>query len=457
MTSYTQVNNYNGHNYSLFNFDYGSQGYSLYSNKNDIEITYGNESVYLDNYDRLQFSDLTIASKDDYIAGQAYRVYKAAFDREPDLGGLGYWIDQMDHGLSLQDVSNGFIDSVEFNSSYGSVNDRNFIELLYQNVLDRAPDFSGYDYWITLMENGSIDRAGVLAEFSESAENISNTSAYTNAGVIYTPVTMISNALGYQVYFDNEEPPMNFEYGDYYWNAHSISNNESLTGDVGYGTDIADHFEFTADFDGTVTIALSGLSDDIDLFLYDEGGYEIGFSSLGGVQPESITIDQQAGTTYIVGVKPFYDASSSYNLTLSSSLLERVPTAGDSVLHLELMDLSDSGPLGNDNAIGFSFELGGYYYNIQDNAIEAASNYGELKTAIETALYMNAPSLIDDVVVELGDYFYVTNADTGERAFGNSVDLISLNGADFDAGSFTLNDYYSADYYVSYNMSVGVY
>jgi hypothetical protein len=40
--------------------------------------------------------------------GQAYRVYQAAFNRTPDLGGLGFWIGAMDKGVSLADVANGF-------------------------------------------------------------------------------------------------------------------------------------------------------------------------------------------------------------------------------------------------------------------------------------------------------------------------------------------------------------
>ena len=52
------------------------------------------------NIERLQFTDKTLAFDLDGNAGQAYRLYQAAFDRVPDQGGLGYWIDEMDqrHG-----------------------------------------------------------------------------------------------------------------------------------------------------------------------------------------------------------------------------------------------------------------------------------------------------------------------------------------------------------------------
>lgn len=48
------------------------------------------------NISRIQFTDKTIALDINGNAGQAYRVYQAAFDRKPDNGGLKYWIDVMD-------------------------------------------------------------------------------------------------------------------------------------------------------------------------------------------------------------------------------------------------------------------------------------------------------------------------------------------------------------------------
>ena len=56
------------------------------------------------------------------IGGQAYRIYKAAFDRDPmegDTAGLGYWIAQMDNGMDMVEIAARFIDSDEFRSLYG--------------------------------------------------------------------------------------------------------------------------------------------------------------------------------------------------------------------------------------------------------------------------------------------------------------------------------------------------
>lgn len=141
----------------------------------------------LSNVERLRFSDINLAfdSAAGQIAGSAYRIYKAAFDRAPDLGGLGYWIDQLDNGGSLQTAASGFIHSAEFESLYGAnSSDTLFVTKLYNNVLDRNPDQGGYDYWLGQMSNG-MTRESVLINFSESNENIANVSGLIANGIQY--------------------------------------------------------------------------------------------------------------------------------------------------------------------------------------------------------------------------------------------------------------------------------
>ena len=123
------------------------------------------------NIERLQFTDKTLAFDLDGNAGQAYRLYQAAFDRVPDQGGLGYWIDQMDSGMGLSQVATGFINSAEFKALYGNnPSNAEFVTLLYDNVLHRTPDAGGYSYWMEQLSSG-MTRENVLIGFSESTEN----------------------------------------------------------------------------------------------------------------------------------------------------------------------------------------------------------------------------------------------------------------------------------------------
>ena len=147
----------------------------------------GTDSVV--NVERLNFSDTSVALDVSGIAGQAYRIYQAAFARKPDLAGLGYWIADMDKGSSLTTVAAGFFQSKEFQSLYGiNPGTDALITLLYANVLHRTPDQAGLDYWRAELSSGHITSAGVLASFSESQEN--------QAQVIGS----IQNGIDYQAY-----------------------------------------------------------------------------------------------------------------------------------------------------------------------------------------------------------------------------------------------------------------
>ncbi|GGZ09162.1 DUF4214 domain-containing protein [Pseudoduganella plicata] len=122
--------------------------------------------------ERVIFTDKVVALDIDGVAGSAYRLYQAAFDRTPDAGGLGYWINVLDSGTSLRDVAAGFMQGAEFAALYGSSNPDNvaFVTRLYQNILHRAPEQGGFAYWTDSLNKGA-DKAEVMAAFSESAEN----------------------------------------------------------------------------------------------------------------------------------------------------------------------------------------------------------------------------------------------------------------------------------------------
>ncbi|OMH30531.1 DUF4214 domain-containing protein [Motiliproteus sp. MSK22-1] len=136
--------------------------------------------------ERLRFIDKSLALDTEGNAGQAYRIYKAAFDRTPDSGGLGYWIDVMDNGHTLEQVAAGFINSIEFQDMYGeNPSDEQFLTALYNNVLDRGPDDGGYLWWLDSLGSGAFTREGALAGFSESAENQENVIELIANGIMY--------------------------------------------------------------------------------------------------------------------------------------------------------------------------------------------------------------------------------------------------------------------------------
>lgn len=147
-------------------------------------------ALLIEDADRIKFNDIHIAldTGRDMVGGQAYRLYQAAFDREPDSGGLGFWIAQMDKGTALNVVAENFVISDEFRSVYGSTpTHAAIVDKFYQNVLDRAGDADGIAFWNTLLDQGTVTVAQVLAGFSESAENFTALAAVIGNGFEYTP------------------------------------------------------------------------------------------------------------------------------------------------------------------------------------------------------------------------------------------------------------------------------
>jgi hypothetical protein len=149
----------------------------------------GDGAARFANTQRLQFTDAAVALDVDGegLAGKAYRLYQAAFNRTPDLGGLGYWIAMLDSGLTLDQAAQHFLASDEFKKMYGSgTTPTAYINALYSNVLHRVPDQAGYDYWLAVLRT-EADKGPILRSFSESGENRTQVADAVGGGIVYTP------------------------------------------------------------------------------------------------------------------------------------------------------------------------------------------------------------------------------------------------------------------------------
>lgn len=130
----------------------------------------------------LEFSESTenldrtgTAAPHDDQTGSVYRLYKAYFNRPPDAGGSCFWVRRLVGGASLDVVSGSFASSQEFIDRYGSLSNREFVELVYSNVLGRPGETSGVEFWIAELDAGRRTRGQVMTGFSESAEYIERT------------------------------------------------------------------------------------------------------------------------------------------------------------------------------------------------------------------------------------------------------------------------------------------
>ena len=169
--------------------DLSRQGFDLAIRR--IKLDPGQSASNLDldqnkvkSVERIQFTDGTLALDISGNAGQAYRLYQAAFNRTPDQSGLGYQIQALDTGLTLTQVAQNFLNSPEFAKTYGGLDDSKFVTQLYINVLHRPGESAGLAYHVNDLAHGA-QRATILANFSESPENQAALIGVIGAGIFY--------------------------------------------------------------------------------------------------------------------------------------------------------------------------------------------------------------------------------------------------------------------------------
>lgn len=142
----------------------------------------------LQNIERLKFGDVSLALDIDGNGGVAYRLYQAAFDRVPDLAGVGYWMGRLDDGAGLVDIAGGFMGSPEFIAMYGAnPTTTQFVSKLYENILNRPGEQAGIDFWVQSIDVHGRTRASVLADFSGQAENVALVAPTIQNGFLFTP------------------------------------------------------------------------------------------------------------------------------------------------------------------------------------------------------------------------------------------------------------------------------
>lgn len=112
---------------------------------------------------------------------QIHRMYRAFLLRDADAEGLSFWNHALAHGKSLDDIAAGFVNSPEFVSQYGALTDEAYIELVYDNVLDRSPDAAGRAFWLARLQMG-MSRGAMMTAFSESREFIIATNTLPPSG-----------------------------------------------------------------------------------------------------------------------------------------------------------------------------------------------------------------------------------------------------------------------------------
>ncbi|MFZ2169565.1 MAG: DUF4214 domain-containing protein, partial [Methylococcaceae bacterium] len=97
-------------------------------------------------------------------------LYVATFNRAPDKAGLTFWENQFaaNPATAVRAIAAGFTQHPAFTTLYGGLNNLDFVQAIYVNVLGGPGDAAGITFWNGLLTAG-LSRADFLAAFVESA------------------------------------------------------------------------------------------------------------------------------------------------------------------------------------------------------------------------------------------------------------------------------------------------
>ena len=116
--------------------------------------------------------------------GQVFRIFQAVFNREPDFGGFTNFVNSIQAGvLTAQQITAEFVASPEFQATFGDLDDTEFVELLFTNVLPGNMDQQGRADFIEALGNGTLTRAQMVAELADSQELRNSTAEAADAFV----------------------------------------------------------------------------------------------------------------------------------------------------------------------------------------------------------------------------------------------------------------------------------
>ena len=96
------------------------------------------------------------------------RFYLTVLGRDAEAGGRNDWVDRLATGIAAgAEVAQGFIFSEEFTAK--QMDDEAYVEVLYRAFFNRHPDLSGFQDWVGRLVAG-VSRAEVLSGFIYSQE-----------------------------------------------------------------------------------------------------------------------------------------------------------------------------------------------------------------------------------------------------------------------------------------------
>jgi hypothetical protein len=165
------ASSYSGINWDDFNYRRGTDP----NNHADVtpnELTTVIESYFQKNTVRPSnafFQPFTTSYRD-----TVQKVYLAYYNRPADLAGMNYWAQRLyDEGGNMNNIINAFATSSEAVALYGTINSTTIssvVTIIYRNLFNRDPDPGGLDYYVNGFNTGSFTPGTIAMNILDGAQ-----------------------------------------------------------------------------------------------------------------------------------------------------------------------------------------------------------------------------------------------------------------------------------------------
>ena len=140
------------------------------------QYTSSDFSVAQDANGNTLIKDIALSSED--LVSEVYIGY---YDRAPDQGGMTFWLNALAGGETLTQVANQFANSSESTAIYpflslpNLANASGFVTQVYNNLLNRAPDNPGLQFWSQQLQSGAVTPGGFILAVEQSVNQQTGT------------------------------------------------------------------------------------------------------------------------------------------------------------------------------------------------------------------------------------------------------------------------------------------
>ncbi|HSW15274.1 MAG TPA: Ig-like domain-containing protein [Solimonas sp.] len=141
--------------------------------------------------ERAQFSNDALAIDVEGAAGAAAKLVGALFgsSKLADFALVGLWLARVDASDSFEAVLEAALDSPPFLELAGSRANADFVDLVFTNLVGRAPDAAETAHFVGLLDSGAFTQTSLAALACETEMNLGNIdfAGLAETGLVYLP------------------------------------------------------------------------------------------------------------------------------------------------------------------------------------------------------------------------------------------------------------------------------